>query len=227
MYNEPYIENKKESLYQQQALNLKIFENSNLLKFLSIRELEKKEIRDKILNCIQVFANYFQKIVMLRNIFTNNPVFSRMACAHLSEELGHDDILMKERGNKDISFDPILDSAMAWFCWKMMGLNDLEKTVLMHWVLETSAYYFFAKAKTIFECYEEMEYFKIHSEADEEHKNINPLFLDGLRLEEYASLETVLAQGWAIMTAACDRIVELVNLKNGIKDSPISLFKEI
>jgi len=214
MYNETHIENKKESLYQQQALNLQKFENSNLLEFLSTSELEKKEIRDKILNCIQTFANYFQKIVMLRNIFTNNPVFSLMARAHLNEELGHDDILMKERDNKNSSFDPILDSAMAWFCWKMMGLNDLEKTVLMHWVLETSAYCFFAKAKAIFVRYEEMEYFKIHSEADEEHKNINPAFLNELRLEEYASLETVLAQGWAVMTAACDRIVELVDLNN-------------
>ena len=214
MHNECHIEDKKENLYQQQALNLQRFENSDLLKLLSKKELEEKEMRDKVLNCIQVFANYFQKIVMLRNIFTNDSAFSVMARAHLNEELGHDDILIKERGNKNTFFDPILDSAMAWFCWKMMGLNDLEKTVLMHWVLESSAYCFFINAKKIFDNYDEMEYFKIHSEADEEHKNIDPALLNNLHSNEYDNLATVLAQGWAVMTAACNRIAEIVGNDN-------------
>lgn len=202
----------EESLYQQQAQCLQKFENSQLLKILSSTEINKKEIRNNILDCIQILANYFQKIVMLRSAFTQNAVLSAMARMHLNEELGHDAILMKERSNKSIPFDPILDSSMAWFCWQMFTLNDLEKTVLMHWVLESSAYCFFTHAKIVFNRYDEMEYFQIHSEADEEHKDIAAALLNNLRPEEYASLETILVQGWSVMTAACDRIAELVRI---------------
>lgn len=200
----------EEGLYRQQEQCLKNFQESHLLKILSSTELDKKETRNKILDCIQIFANYFQKIVMLRGTFTHNPVLSAIARMHLNEELGHDAVLMKERNNRDSLFDPILDSSMAWFCWQMFGLNDLEKTVLMHWVLESSAYCFFSNAKTVFGRYGEMEYLDIHSEADEGHKDIDPVFLKGLRLEEYERLETVLLQGWSVMTTACDRIAELV-----------------
>ena len=200
----------EEGLYRQQEQCLKIFQESHLLKILSSADLNKKTIRDEILDYIQIFANSFQKIVMLRSVFTHSRILSSMAQMHLSEELGHDIILMKERSNKSALFDPILDSAMAWFCWQMFKLNDLEKTVLMHWVLESSAYCFFSHAKTIFDRYGEMEYFKIHSEADEAHKDIAPTILNNLRSEEYSNLEMVLFQGWSVMTTACDRIAELV-----------------
>jgi hypothetical protein len=204
----------EEGLYRQQEQCLKNFQESHLLKILSSTELDKKENRNKILDCIQIFANYFQKIVMLRGVFTHNPVLSAIARMHLNEELGHDAILVKERNNKDTVFDPILDSAMAWFCWQMFGLNDLEKTVLMHWVLESSAYCFFTKAKTVFDRYGEMAYFQIHSEADEEHKDIAPALLNNLRPEEYARLEAILVQGWSVMTTACDHIAELVGAQS-------------
>lgn len=200
----------EECLYRQQEQCLKNFQESHLLKILSSTELDKKETRDKMLDSIQIFANYFQKIVMLRSVFTHGPILSSMAQMHLNEELGHDVILMKERSNKSTPFDPILDSSMAWFCWQMFKLNDLEKTVLMHWVLESSAYCFFIHAKTVFDRYGEMKYFQIHSEADEEHKDIDPALLNSLRPEEYARLEMILVQGWSVMTAACDRIAELV-----------------
>lgn len=202
----------EEHLYQQQEECLQKFKNSHLLKVLSSTELDKKEVRNTILDCIQIFANYFQKIVMLRGAFTHSLVLSSMARMHLNDELDHDAILMKERNNTNTLFDPILDSAMAWFCWQMFGLNDLEKTVLMHWVLESSAYCFFINAKTVFDHYGEMEYFKIHAQADEEHKDIAPALLNNLRPEEYERLETVLLQGWAVMTTACDRIAELTGL---------------
>jgi hypothetical protein len=200
----------EEGLYRQQEQCLKIFQDSHLLKILSSTDLNEKTIRDKTLDYIQIFANYFQKIVMLRGVFTYSPILSSMAQMHLNEELGHDIILMKERSNRSTLFDPILDSSMAWFCWQMFKLNDLEKTVLMHWVLESSAYCFFIEAKTVFDRYGEMEYFQIHSEADEEHKDIAPALLNNLRPEEYANLEMVLVQGWSVMTTACDRIAELV-----------------
>lgn len=204
----------EEDLYQQQEECLKKFKNSHLLKILSSIELDKKEIRDIILDCIQIFANYFQKIVMLRGAFTYSLVLSSMARMHLNDELGHDAILMKERNDRNPIFDPILDSSMAWFCWQMFGLNDLEKTILMHWVLESSAYCFFINAKTVFDRYDKMKYFEIHAEADEEHKNVAPAFLNNLRPAEYARLETVLVQGWAVMTTACNRIAELAGYHN-------------
>ena len=159
-----------QTLYTQQEICIETFNSSRLINIFFTNEMEKEYVREKILDCIQVFSNYFQKIVMLRSTFTNSISFSMMTRTHLNEEFGHDDILLNERKNKNILFDPVLDSAMAWFCWKMLSLNDLEKTILMHWVLESSAYCFFTHAKEIFDRYRQMEYFKIHTQADEEQK---------------------------------------------------------
>ena len=197
-------------LMKKQTTLSKKFEDSDLMKLIKSSDIDNKDIRIKLLDCIQTFSNYFQKCVMLRSVFTEYSYsFSKMADEHLSEEFGHNFDLLADRDHKPGHFDPILDSSAAWFCWKMFMLSNLEKTLLMHWVLEASAYVFFTAAHQVMDKYKETNYFKIHAEADEKHKELDTLLFEGLRHEEYENLLTVLDQSWQVLFTACNRIAEI------------------
>lgn len=204
------IEKNFSILMETQAVFLKKFEDSHLMKLIHSADIDNKEIRIKLMDCIQTFSDYFQKCVMLRYIFTDgNHSVSKMVNEHLSEEFGHNFDLLIDRGNRPAHFDPILDSTAAWFCWKMFMFNHLEKTLLMHWVLESSAYTFFKAAYQVMEKYQETNYFKIHVEADEKHKEIDTYFFKDLRSEEYENLLKILNEGWHVLFTTCNRIAEI------------------
>jgi hypothetical protein len=205
----------KERLIKTQSVFLEKFKENGLMKLINSKEIGKKDTRVIFLDCIQTFSDFFQKSVMLRAVFTEpDSVFHKLANEHLSEEFGHNIDLLADRNNRPAHFDPILESCAAWFCWKMLSLDNIEKTVLMHWVLESSAYVFFTSAHTVMERYKETDYFKIHAEADEKHKDIETSFLEGLREEECERLLNVLDQGWKILFTTCDRIAEITLLNH-------------
>jgi hypothetical protein len=196
-------------LLQRQAAFLKQFNENPLMQLIVGQETTKQDVRRQLLDSLQVFSDYFQKAVMLRAVFTEQSLLFKMAQEHLHEEFGHNTSLSADRGHRPTVFDPILESTTSWFCWKMLTLDRLEKTVLMHWVLEASAYSFFTEAHKVMQIYKETDYFKVHAEADEYHKELDTSFLEGLSDENYANLLIVLEQSWQILFTACGRIAEL------------------
>lgn len=167
------------------------------------------KIEEIFLDCIQVFSNYFQKVVMLRNVFSEIPRFCEGAQEHLDEEFGHNLALMKDRKNRPPVWDPILEATSAWFTWKMFVLDNEEKTVLIHLVLESSANVFFQQAHKVMSHYGKTDYFKTHAEADEKHEKMGRALLENLSPEKYARLLDVQKQGWDVLNAACRRIAEI------------------
>jgi hypothetical protein len=146
---------------------------------------------------------------MLRNVFCDDPTIWRVTNEHLQEEFGHNWLLLKDRNNKPSIWDPILDATSSWFVWKMFTLNNIEKTVLVHLVLESSANIFFREAHKIMHQYGETDYFKIHLETDEKHELLGKNFLINASINELSRLLLVQQQGWDVLKVACDQIAKL------------------
>lgn len=185
------------------------FKNSPLMNLIQDKTMQTSEYRKRLLDCIQVFSNYFQKTVMLRLVLNDNLSHIKIAQAHLAEEFGHDIALMHDRNNKEPIWDPILDATSAWFSWKMITLDNPEKALLIHLVLEESANIFFVKANEIMIRYKETDYFKIHSEVDDEHAAMGIELIKDLTTSQYTNLAIVQQQGWDMLNVVCNRIAEL------------------
>lgn len=185
------------------------FKQSPLMRLIGDESMQNPESRKRLLDCIQVFSNYFQKTVMLRLVLNDNSSHIKIAQAHLAEEFGHDISLMHDRNDRDPIWDPILDASSAWFSWKMITLDNHEKTLLVHQVLEESANIFFVKANEVMLRYKETEYFKIHAEVDDEHAAMGISLLQDLTSSQYLNLAIIQQQGWDVLNIVCNRITEL------------------
>jgi hypothetical protein len=198
-----------DALLKRNQQYIKQYQKNSLMRLIASSQLAKKSARTRLLDCIQVFSNYFQKTVMLRHILCENKKFLAVTQVHLDEEFNHNVSLMRDRKNRPPVWDAILDATAAWFTWKILTLDEDEKTVLVHLVLEASANVFFHKAHKIMQQYGETDYFKIHSELDEEHEHMGKELLTSLSPEKYQRLFEIQQQGWDVLNAVCDRIAQL------------------
>ena len=198
-----------DNLLENNKIFVNEYTNNRLMKLIKSDDMKEKNLRKRLLDCIQVFSDYFQKVVMLRYILCDNHKFLSVAQLHLTEEYGHNISLKQDREHRPSVWDPILESTSCWFAWKMFTLDEEEKTVLVHLVLETSAQLFFTRAHQVMEQYQETEYFKTHRDADEQHEQMGIDLLKELTVEKYQRLQKILSQGWAILNTACNQIALL------------------
>ena len=185
------------------------FKDNPLMQLIDSPMMQQAHNRVRLLDCIQVFSNYFQKTVMLRDVLNDNNRYAPIVRAHLVEEFGHDVALMHDRKDREPIWDPILEACSCWFSWQMLALDNIEKTVLVHMVLEASAHLFFIKAHRVMRQYAETDYFKIHADVDEHHETMGLELLTGLRTVDYQRLLEVQQQGWDMLNTACRRMAEL------------------
>jgi hypothetical protein len=185
------------------------FSRSRLMKLVQGNDLDESAVRERFLDGIQVFSDAFQNTMLLRASFTANPRFLGIAREHLNEEFGHNADLLKDRDQRVPSFDAVLDATTSWFAHQMLTLDDLERLVLVHLVLETSANIFFPEANRAMQRYSRTHYFAVHAEVDEHHRAMGMSLLGGLRAVEYQRLLDVHERGWQMLLTVCDRIAEL------------------
>lgn len=200
-------------LLENNKIFSKEYESNPLMQLIKSESMKDKSMRHRLLDCIQVFSDYFQKIVMLRYVFCDNIKFVSVAQQHLSEEYGHNIALKQDRDHRSTIWDPLLEASCAWFAWKMFTLDAEEKTVLMHLVLEASAQLFFKQAHQVMDQYHETQYFKIHHEVDVQHEQMGVALLQGLTAEKYQRLQEVQFQGWKMLNVACKQIAVLSEQK--------------
>jgi len=189
---------------------VRLYQKSQLFQIIESEKIASPKIREQLLACIQVLSNYFQKVVMLRDVFCESKKYMTITQEHLKEEFCHHLSLLEERKNKPAKWDAVLDATSSWFAWKMFTLDNEEKAVLVHLVLESSANMFFQRASKAMQKYGEINYFKVHAEVDEKHEKMATGMLKNLSKEKYARLLEVQAQGWDVLNAVCTRIAELI-----------------
>lgn len=187
------------------------FKKNKLMRLVVSGDLYCPKKHSKLLSAIQVFSDYFQKIVMLRAVLNDNIYFNKITQQHLREEFSHNEQLRTYRKNKMDIWDPILEATASWFTWKMFTLDNIEKTVLMHLVLEKSGSLFFKKAQTIMAHFGDNSYFITHAQADEEHTMMAKEYLENLPYKTYLEISKAHQQGWDMMESACHRMAVITS----------------
>jgi quercetin dioxygenase-like cupin family protein len=173
-------------------------------------EIENAAVRATLLDTIQIWSRHFQRTVMSRATFGSDPRFAALAHEHLVGEFGHDTNLAASRGGAlRPVWDPILEACSAWFPSKMLSLDDAEKTVLVHLVLEGGANVFHKVAHPVMHTFQETNHFEIHAVEDENHLAMGLDALRGLDAAAYPRLERIQREGWDMLNALCARMAML------------------
>lgn len=197
-------------LLQENKKFITLFDSSELMTLIRSSVMEHVKNRQKLLDCVQIFSNYFQKIIMLRYVFCEDASYFNSCRQHLLEEFDHNYLLLKDRDNKKNLWDPILDSCSSWFMWKMFTADNDEKIVLVNLVLEASANVFFQEAHKVMSKFGETEYFSRHAELDQSHEELGTELLEHITTAKQKHLSMIQYQGWDVLTTLCNRIAKIV-----------------
>lgn len=201
-----------ERLLRENEPYLRRWREHRLFALIEAGRLDAPEARGRFLACLQVWSDQFQRLVMLRAIFSEDAVFSRLAEEHLIEEFGHNRLLRQDRGTAQRVWDPLLESMSEWFVAQMMSLDDAARTVLVHLVLEKAAVIAYPRLQRLLPCGEDgQSHCGAHVDGmnDEHHVQIGVDTLRRLPLRDASRFEAVLARGWEMFFAMFERIVEL------------------
>ncbi len=170
--------------------------------------LDNPKARQKFLDSIQIFSDFFQHILFIRQGTCQDPAYHSLFLKHLQEELGHDELLAA-RSHKHRNHDPILHATSMWFCNQMIILDNLEKTALVHLVLELSGTYYHEMAKKKLGR-EAPDYYEVHTEVDDIHAQMGADLLRGQPAEVYRRLHNVIDKGWSMLDAMTQRVAHIV-----------------
>jgi hypothetical protein len=168
------------------------------------------EKREMFFACLQVFARHFQTILFTRQAHCADERYGALFRRHLREEIGHDDVLAKDRGRSDEVWDPVLEGATAWFISRMTILDNIEKLAIVHLVLESSGAYMGAISKAPMRQLGSADYFSLHDEVDDSHVS---LAIEPIRRQPPETIErlmVVIEQAWRMLDTYVERVAALV-----------------
>lgn len=195
------------------AHNTALFERHKRLRVFQMftdGTLDDPEKREMFFACLQVFARHFQTILFARQAHCTDERYAALFRRHLHEEVGHDDILRKDRGRSEEVWDPVLEATTAWFISRMSMLDNVDKLVIVHLVLESSGAYMGAVSKAPMRRLGSADYFGLHDEIDDSHVTIA---LEPLRRQPPETIErlmVVIEQAWRMLDTHADRMAALV-----------------
>jgi hypothetical protein len=176
--------------------------------------------RSRLLDCLKYWSDQFQRIVLTRAAYCESPKFRQLANTHLNEEFGHNDTFGTGRAPV---WDPVLEATSEWFVSKMLAMDNPEKIVVVHLVLEGAATVAYPRLSPIMAQESSLKHFRLHLQPqedesherdapesiDEAHVRIGLEILDDLSLKDYARLKRVLHQAWDMFFTLFDRIAAL------------------
>ncbi|MEO7261936.1 MAG: cupin domain-containing protein [Jatrophihabitantaceae bacterium] len=172
--------------------------------------LDNPRRRSRFLDVIQVWSSHFQRAMLARSAFTDDPTFSDVFRVHLAEEFGHDTALQGDRGpDAESVWDPLLEAGANWFALKMVTSDAADKAVLVHFVLEGGAEVIAPLGAEVFDGLGETDYFDKHSAADEQHRAMVDSLLGDLDERTYRRLLDTQRKGWEMLELVSSRIAEL------------------
>ncbi|ARB91018.1 cupin domain-containing protein [Legionella longbeachae] len=198
-------------LKELQLINSKYmerFEQNEIFNALGEEQLSESQ-KNKFLDYLQILSDNFQKMVLIRSGLTDNKEFECLFKEHLKEEFGHDEALRNSRDNLVKREDAIFESLCTWFNYKMLTLDNLEKMVLVHLVIESSADLFYNKIGHIFNT-NKITHFECHSEHDHSHKDVDQDLFKHINKNTFDALKIIQKQGWDIVEKQYERLAELI-----------------
>lgn len=186
------------------------YTQNEIFEFVRSDAVADKAARGRLLDSILVWSNYFQRVVLARSAFTDDTRYSGIFKEHLDEEYNHNTALARDRGPELTEvWDPILESTSSWFAWKMLTLDNLDKLVLVHLVLEAAATEWHRVAHPIMSRYRETNHFQTHDQVDHGHEDLGLELLEKIDADTFKRLSSVQKEGWDMMNVMCARMAEL------------------
>lgn len=167
----------------------------------------KQDTKKRILffNLVQIFSDYFQIMMQSRQASCRDEKFSAVFLQHFHEELGHDHLL-RQRDTITSEWDPIIVAVCTWFVQQMQVLDNIEKAVVMHLVLEKTGDYYHALGNQYLSQHVQSDYYEVHAEHDEDHSNMIMTLLPGYPEFTYQRLHRILHESWEMMYTMVDRV---------------------
>jgi quercetin dioxygenase-like cupin family protein len=171
--------------------------------------LEDTKARSRFLDCLQVWSNHFQRMLRLRAALSHEGPFGALAERHLNEEFNHHRDLEGMGEDRQTIWDPILEATCSWFPSQMAILDDVEKVVLAHLVVEAAATIFYRNVTPHMKA-ARGNHFRKHVGADELHVGMGIAVLRQTSLGEAERLFRVQTTGWQMLSSMLGRIADLV-----------------
>lgn len=196
-----------DKLLNRNKQHLEAYSRSDLMQLLDSVAIHNTATQEVLLDCLQTWSDYFQRLLLLRAALSQHSEHQCVAADHLKDELGHNDNLRAQRGGKHGRiWDATMQSVMEWFKHRIMVVSDIEKTLLMHLIIEASGEVFHKKASAIFS---DMLHFQEHGDDDGDHAAYGVALLKKASAAEVNDLLGPLDEGWQMMTLLCDRMAEM------------------
>jgi hypothetical protein len=147
--------------------------------------------------------------MLLRQALCTDPRYRLTFRDHLDEELGHDRLIADRDGAEEV-WDPVLEGTLVWFTHQMVTLDNVEKAALVHLVLEAAGDKFHSVAAPVLARHVNSGYFAEHAALDAGHAELGRALLRDQHASVYARLLQIVEQGWDMLEAASQRMVEIV-----------------
>lgn len=168
---------------------------------------QDSELFGRFISALYVWSTYFQRILHARQALCVNEDLKEEYSQHLHEEYGHDRLLLTQHPVDKNVYDPILEAACNWFVSSMYQLDEAEKIVVVHMVIESSGHAFGLATSSLFgDKNKGKDYFKVHAEADEDHCEIGQDYLKTLPISAFPRLMNICQKAWDQMDLIHDRI---------------------
>ena len=147
--------------------------------------------------------------MMLKTALCDDPAFLPTFNSHFLEEVGHEQILKRERKDSIERKDPILEALCNWFPFKMLSFNHYEQIVVVNLCLEGAATVFCELALPFLDPEKQLKYLQAHNDLDEGHEALGVELLEGLNDRTFKRLFEVQEESWKIFNALMNRLAEL------------------
>lgn len=205
--NDPYkyFHQIKERNFQ----HIEVYKNNKIFDTFAKDKTFSESKKSLFLDYLQVLSDQFQKMVLLRSSLCEDANFAKFFSDHLKEEFGHDELLRNSRQNLQVRDDPIFEALCIWFNHQMLTLDNLEKAILVHFVVEGSAFVFYNNIKHVFDP-NKHNHFDNHSEFDGDHQEVNKEFFKGMTEEQFQRSLAFLDKSWNIVEKQYERLAELI-----------------
>ncbi|MEH2920527.1 cupin domain-containing protein [Samsonia erythrinae] len=175
--------------------------------FESGRLQREPELCRRFVTALYVWSRYFQRMVLARQAMCIDKALLEEYTRHFNEEVGHDALLRDRYNITEEAYDPILEAAGNWFVSQMYQLDEAEKIVVVHLVVESSGHVFGLATSPIFHPQaQEGDYFELHAEADDDHRSIGVSYLNSLPVAKINSLKAICRQAWDQMDLVHERL---------------------
>lgn len=190
-----------------EAMTRRHGENTLFRLFASGRLQNEPRLRDRFVSALYIWSGYFQRMIHVRQALCADPALREEYGKHFQEEYGHDRLLQSRYRIDTAVYDPALEAACNWFVAQMQQLDEAQKIVVVHMVVESSGHLFGNATADLFGTRDvEGDYFDVHAEADDDHRLIGRKRLEALPQAAFPALLDTCRRAWDQMDLIHERI---------------------